>query len=332
MGIDHDDIENRKSFPIGYVALSTGLSPHVIRVWERRYQAVAPERKGNRRRLYSQKDIDHLKHLKQARMQGRRIGALVALDERALSRMNRAGSEIETAGSTSNREWHQPILTPFEILQTCKKAVWRMDAPALSLLMRRADAGLPRTTLLSDVVAPLMHRIGDDWSAKRLGIMHEHVASNVVREFLSDLLNRSNPGEQGPNMVVTTPAGQRCELGALAAGLAAADCGWKVFYFGPDLPSQEIAAAAAVKKADAVCLSITCGTGADAMVREIKRLRRQLPDAVQLHVGGRGAGVVAGALPATNFHVFSSLSEFVQFISLPEPASNRHAAAPRLKG
>ena len=56
-------MENKKSYPIGYVALATGLSPHVIRVWEKRYGAVTPERTGNRRRLYSQRDIDHLKLL-----------------------------------------------------------------------------------------------------------------------------------------------------------------------------------------------------------------------------------------------------------------------------
>ncbi len=318
MGIDNADIENRKTFPIGYVALTTGLSPHVIRVWERRYQAVAPERKGTRRRLYSQKDIDHLMRLKQARLQGRRIGALVMLDEQALCRMNRDAG-IETDGSKSNREWNQPSVDPSEVLQACESAVWRMDAPAMFVSLRRADACLSRTALLTDVVAPLMHRIGDDWSAKRLGIMHEHFASTVVRGFLSDLLSRGNPSEHAPRMVVTTPAGQHCELGAMAAAVAAADRGWRIFYFGPNLPGEEIAAAAASKKAEAVSLSITCTSKEDRAGRELKRLQKQIGNDVTVLVGGQFADTYLKNVTAPNFKFYSSLTEFAEVISRPEP-------------
>lgn len=327
MDIDTPDIDNRKSFPIGYVALATGLSPHVIRVWERRYQAVAPERNGTKRRLYSQKDIDHLKQLNRARVQGRRIGALVMLDERALCRMNREDAAIEADGSKPNREWNQPPLNPSEILQACANAVWSMDAPALFRSLRRADACLSRTALLTDVVAPLMHRIGDDWSAKRLGIMHEHFASNVVRGFLSDLLGRGNPSEPAPRMVVATPAGQHCELGSMAAAAAAADCGWNVFYFGPDLPGEEIAAAAASKKAEAVCLSITCTSKEDRTGRELKRLQKQIGNDVTVLIGGQSADTYRKNVTASNFKFYSTLTEFAEAISRPEPARPALAAA-----
>jgi DNA-binding transcriptional MerR regulator len=89
MGTETPNAKIKNAFPIGYVALATGLSPHVIRVWERRYQAVAPVREGKKRRLYSQNDIDRLKELKRACMRGRRIGSVAMLDEGALHRMNR---------------------------------------------------------------------------------------------------------------------------------------------------------------------------------------------------------------------------------------------------
>ena len=49
---------------IGYVSLQTGLSTHVIRAWERRYQALSPRRSAGGRRLYTQADINRLRHLK----------------------------------------------------------------------------------------------------------------------------------------------------------------------------------------------------------------------------------------------------------------------------
>ena len=41
--------------PIKVVARRTGLSAHVIRIWEKRYGAVEPERTDTNRRLYSRR-------------------------------------------------------------------------------------------------------------------------------------------------------------------------------------------------------------------------------------------------------------------------------------
>lgn len=319
MPMETADLPCRKAFPIGYVALATGLSPHVIRVWERRYQAVAPEREGKGRRLYSRQDIEHLNRLKRARMPGRRIGALAMLDEDSLRRMERDGS-LGVDGPRSSAIGNPPFVDPSEILSECETAVRGMDAAALALTLRRADTRLSRTTLLTEVVAVLMHRIGDEWSAKRLGIMHEHFASNVVRGFLSDLLSRMDPGEHAPHMVVATPAGQHCELGAMTAAVAAADLGWKVFYFGSNLPCEEIAAAAALKKAQAVCLSITCRSKAGRTGRELIRLQKLLGEDTWVLIGGQLADRYMQNATASNFRFFSGVPEFSKFISRSEPA------------
>jgi MerR family transcriptional regulator, light-induced transcriptional regulator len=47
-------------YPIQLVARLTGLSAHVIRIWEQRYRAVEPQRTATKRRLYSQRDIERL--------------------------------------------------------------------------------------------------------------------------------------------------------------------------------------------------------------------------------------------------------------------------------
>ena len=42
------------------VSQRTGLSAHVLRVWERRYEAVTPDRTGTNRRLYSEEEVHRL--------------------------------------------------------------------------------------------------------------------------------------------------------------------------------------------------------------------------------------------------------------------------------
>jgi DNA-binding transcriptional MerR regulator/methylmalonyl-CoA mutase cobalamin-binding subunit len=325
---DQSGTESRKSIPIGYVALATGLSPHVIRVWERRYRAVAPERSGKRRRLYSQEDIDRLNLLKRARMSGRRIGSVAALDEETLYGIGR--NDLNAAGSPETSiERNHGVAGPFEPLGACERAVRNLDASALFLALRRAEIRLPRMSLLTDVVAPLMHGVGDGWSAKRLGIMHEHFASNIVKAFLSDLLGRAEVDSRAPLMVVATPSGQYCEIGAMTAGVAAAHRGWKVLFFGADLPGEEIAAAVASKEAEAVCLSITCRSRMDTTSRELNRLRQQLPGEVRVLVGGQAVCRQTVTASTSNYHFFSSLTEFVAFLTPTGPEQAAYAPAVR---
>jgi methylmalonyl-CoA mutase cobalamin-binding subunit len=96
--------------------------------------------------------------------------------------------------------------------------------------------------------------------------------------------------------VATTPARQRHELGALLAAATAAGEGWQVTYLGPDLPPEEIAAAALQKRARAVALSITYPPDDPMLVDDLRRLRRLLGPHILLITGGRACPAYSAAL------------------------------------
>ena len=312
-------MENKKSYPIGYVALATGLSPHVIRVWEKRYGAVTPERTGNRRRLYSQRDIDHLKLLKSARSKGQRIATAVKLDEEILYRISRDENQ-PTGPAESKAEELKRFADSPDLLEACLEAVRRIDASALSHGLRRAGAHLSRPSLLSGVITALMQKVGDGWADGSFRIMHEHFASNVVKGFLWEMIRSVPTDEQALRMVVTTPAGQLCEIGAMTTAAAAADCGWNALYFGPNLPAEEIAAAVLHEQAGAVALSISCPTRVDLLEHELAALRQSLGDGVPVFVGGRAACAYQPAITAAGGRCFQSIREFTDFLLYNEIA------------
>ena len=67
-------MENSITYPIKAVSQITGLSIHVIRAWEKRYNAVVPFRTDTNRRLYTSKDVEKLKLLSAASNMGYSIG------------------------------------------------------------------------------------------------------------------------------------------------------------------------------------------------------------------------------------------------------------------
>ncbi len=108
-------------FPIGFVSLHTGLSTHVIRAWERRYQAVAPQRSETGRRLFTQSDIDRLILLKRVIQNGHSISHIAGLERRDLV-------ELADATTQPRHSTHVELKMPSgiasqETIACCIKAI-----------------------------------------------------------------------------------------------------------------------------------------------------------------------------------------------------------------
>ena len=88
-------MENTKKYPIKIVANKTGLSMHVIRIWEKRYNAVIPERTETNRRLYSTEDILKLQLLSKAIEAGHTISSIANFSISDLKSLVENEGEIE---------------------------------------------------------------------------------------------------------------------------------------------------------------------------------------------------------------------------------------------
>jgi MerR family transcriptional regulator, light-induced transcriptional regulator len=276
--------------PIGVVAERTGLTPEVIRVWERRYGAVRPERTPAGQRLYTDADVERLRLLRRATQGGRSISSVASLGEVELARLVRADDE---AGALLTEGGGSGLAGALDVEAALAYAK-ALDAVSLESLLRRSVAVHGTPPFLEHGVAPLMRRIGDEWHGGRMSPAQEHLATAVVERVLSSVLSTLAEPSDGPVLVVATPAGERHEVGALLAAAAAAAEGWRVVYLGPDLPADAIAEAAIDAGADAVGLSVVLVESPLRTIEELNEVRRLLPVSVPLLVGGAAASVVAG--------------------------------------
>ena len=303
--------DNRKLHPIGFVARQTGLSAHVIRAWEKRYGVVEPGRTSTGRRLYSERDIQHLKLLKKAAGIGHRIAQLSELDDKTLLSIS-----VNAAADTGPMLDDQADLAvPSEFLRACHAAIFNLDEQAFEATLNRAAVMLSRPMLFEELILPLVAEIGERWAIGELKIIHEHMASSILVAFLREMLAAYHPAEAMPKMVVATPTSHWHELGALIAAITAAEAGWHAYYFGPNLPAEEIAAAAVYKKAVAVTLSIVYHGAESQTLREIKRLRHYVAENVTIIVGGRGMQSCRADLEQLSVSYPQNISEFRDLIS-----------------
>jgi MerR family transcriptional regulator, light-induced transcriptional regulator len=301
----------RALHPISVVSERTGLTPDLLRMWERRYGVVEPARDEGGRRLYTDGDIERLKLLSQATSSsGRSVGQLVSLTVAQLQDVVRAD---EAARWTAVRPPEQAAGEQ-EFVARALDRTRALDAAGLEVELRRAAAIFGAWRFLESVVAPLFRRIGDAWHAGQLTIAQEHLASGVARPLLGELRSALPVAADAPAIVVATPAGERHEIGAMLVAGAAAVEGWRVVYLGADLPAAEIARATVETGARAVALSTVFAGEGGAPGREILALRELLPNDIALLVGGAASPRMNGTLETAGTTALADLDGLREYL------------------
>lgn len=266
--------------PIRVVSDRTGISPTLLRAWERRYGVVEPKRSEGRQRLYSDDQVERLLLLRRAVDAGRSIGSVAEMETGALRGMLAEDLEARVA-----RERGERIANGTVDLAESFDAVRRMDASRLDRELRRLVVTLGAERFLDDGLAPLLARIGTEWRAGNLRPAQEHVATAVIRQILGWLLERSrSDGER--KIVVGMLSGENHDLGGLLAATSAALAEWDVLFLGEDLPAAEIAAAASAMPADVVGLSIVSPLSWDGIPGQLDELMTLLPTSTRVVLGG----------------------------------------------
>ena len=297
---------NQARFPVRVAASRSGLSPHLLRAWERRYGVVTPLRSDGGQRLYSQLDVERLRLLRSLTERGHPIGRLARLSLEQLEELARD----ELLPSTALESEEVRSSRADEFTSAAIVAARNLDAGDLKAVLEQAAVGLGVPAFLDQVAAPAIREIGHGWERGTLSVGQEHLATTIFRQVLSWIIQTFQVSQPAARLLVATPAGEAHELGALMAGAAAGIEGWDVVHLGADLPAADIVAAARQTGADAVALSLVYAGNLPTTIEDVKNLRQGLSAEVGLFLGGSAASQQRDRLEALGAQVFDSFAGF----------------------
>ncbi|HBO92400.1 MAG TPA: hypothetical protein DD667_03890 [Gammaproteobacteria bacterium] len=264
------------------VAEKTGLTPDVIRIWERRYSVVSPERTPSNQRLYTDDDIERLNLLRRVTEQGRRISAIAALSTDELR---------EIAGSSGfQRPLARPLSEADLDVEKCRNdavsAIIELDPLKLERILDHAFVSLGSVGFMMNFISPLMDQVGNLWRSGAVRTCQEHFSSAHVRSFLGRYMLEANTDPKGPRIVVATLPGHMHELGATMSAVIAAQGGWNVIYLGAAVPIEEILFTAECKDARAIAISLGYPMDDPKTPMMLEQLSHGAPEMSRLLVGG----------------------------------------------
>ncbi|MGH9369741.1 MAG: MerR family transcriptional regulator [Thermoanaerobaculia bacterium] len=263
---------------IGAVSRATGLSPDILRVWQKRYGFPVPRRKPSGHRLYFPSDVRRLRRIAEAISRGHRPAQVVPLPEARL--------ETLLAGEDLAGRPEEARLRPVEALLDHVKNHRRAELTA-ALLADAATMG--PLDFLESRIAPLTSEVGEAWAHGAIGVHHEHFYSECAEDVLRAIRLPFERHAQGPAVLLATLPGEQHDLGLQMVALVTAVAGLRPHLLGTDLPVSHIAEAWVLRNAEAIGLSVSLSSTGATVRRHLTELRNTIPMTVPIFVGGRGA-------------------------------------------
>lgn len=217
-------------FSISQLAQFSGLKPHTIRIWEKRYHALNPNRSPGNTRYYDNSQLRRLLNIVTLSECGYKLAEICAMTDKKLFEM-----VDETIKNTSQNQ-----STDYFISQLIGAGMGfneeHFEKIFSHCLIRFGIKGA-----YIKVIYPLLSRMGLLWTTDDLAAANEHFVTNLLRQKLFTAINSlPPPTSSSDGWLLFLPENEFHEIGLLVANYLIRLSGRKVIYLGSNVPFESI--------------------------------------------------------------------------------------------
>jgi DNA-binding transcriptional MerR regulator len=222
----------------------SGIKAHTIRIWEQRYSFIKPSRTGTNIRYYSNEELKKILN--------------VAL-------LNKYGYKISHIDKMAEGEMHEKLLSLNQaeaiqerIVNDLIQCMVDIATDKLEQILDKhiASKGIERT--ISQVIFPLLEKIGILWLTNHINPAQEHLVSNIIRQKLIvgiDSITTSLKVDK--TILLFLPEGEYHEMGLLFMNYLLKTRGVNTIYLGASIPLKDVEYLVKLKKPDYLYTHLT---------------------------------------------------------------------------
>ncbi|MDE0634011.1 MAG: MerR family transcriptional regulator [Caldilineaceae bacterium SB0665_bin_25] len=255
------------SFNLKAVVRETGIKAETLRAWERRYGIPRPARSSGGHRLYSRRDIDTLRWLKQRRLEGLSIS-------RAAERWQTLESEgrdpLQEQGIAPDQNfygnsWSEAALVEGgessfvddQITAACSEwtlACTGFDEFRAQRILTEAFALFPVETVSLHVLCSGLRQLGEDWHAGKVTTQQVSFATSQAMQHIKILVGACPPPTRPGLVLLACPHGENHTFGLALLQLILRRKGFGTVFLGENLSPSEMEIALSSIQPDLVVL------------------------------------------------------------------------------
>ncbi|MDH7444306.1 MerR family transcriptional regulator [Aquimarina sp. 2201CG14-23] len=219
----------KQNFSIKDLENLCGVKAHTIRIWEKRYNLLSPDRTQTNIRTYSLRNLQKLLNVTYLVNSGYKISRVSKLNNEEIDEYVR---RIVSDNSTKN-----------QAINSLKISMLNYD---LQLFMDTFEQLSEKRTfrqIFTDVFIPLLTEIGLLWQTNTISPSHEHFITNLIKQKLLvniEKLQYVNPTKTDRAFILYLPENEIHELGLLYINHEILLKGYKAIYLGPSIPLESL--------------------------------------------------------------------------------------------
>jgi DNA-binding transcriptional MerR regulator len=308
-------MSNQDGFSIQFVSQVTGINAHTLRAWEKRYQAVVPQRNSKGKRLYSDDDITRLKKIIFLVNMGSSISDIAKLDDERLKELEK---EYDSSKTVVRKKTVLPQIDVNSTLQNLVMALkgYKLDIISHELAKVKESLG-PRDFALS-ILSPLLAEVGNLVENKMLTIAQEHSLSAIIKFHVGHMLfkHMEEADKVDINIIISAPEGELHEFGIMISALLCCHYNINFYYLGTNMPADSLAEAGNQIGADIVIIGVSRvydSNPGGCLDEYVEKLKDDLAPSIKLWVGG--VGKASTFMDQNNLEVIPTLSTLDQMLS-----------------
>lgn len=263
----------------------SGIKAHTIRIWEKRYGLLHPERTDTNIRHYSDEDLKRLLNISILNRHGIKISHIAAMNENEM-----ADKVVIISSDTSDYE---------SLIESLVISMVDMNQENFEKLLSRSIMQVGFEDAILKVVYPFMQKIGILWQTGAINPAQEHFITHLIRQKIIVAIDTVMPANHPSpkHFLLYLPEGELHELGLLFYNYLILKRGHKVTYLGQWVPLSDMASASTVLSIDYLLTSIVAAyTGKDLMDYLIK-LSATFHDKT-IYLSGYQVTQINGTLPS----------------------------------
>jgi MerR family transcriptional regulator, light-induced transcriptional regulator len=260
---------NENLIRIGELSKRTGVSPEVLRAWERRYGLFMPRRTDGGFRLYSSADAARINAMKRLLAEG--VSASQAAQRLASSPV----SDVEGTDGPSLFDDRRDAL---------RHALLSYDEASAQAVIDQLLMEFDSEAVMRSAFLPILHEIGELWEAGRISVAEEHFASNLIRRRLGGMARGWEDGI-GPRALLACPPEEEHDIPLLMFGIALGNRGWRITYLGQRTPVEDLLKAIDAVRPQLVVLGSARPEAFASLIAPFENAR----NGVRIAIGGAGA-------------------------------------------
>lgn len=304
-------------FNIQVASQLSGVASATIRAWEKRYNAVTPDRADNKHRLYSEKDIEKISLLFKLTEVGQSIGKIAHLELDELKEIYSTllhrpyDDKKNVSNELSDSDFEKIRMSLYLSL-----VAYKIDI--LSHELEKAQNTLSPKDFALKIIVPLFREIGSKVALGEFSVTQEHTLSALTSFYAGQMIGRHYQNNKRNDLIIiTTPEGEFHSIGILASALICIHHGVKIIYLGPNTPANSLAEMSNALNAKAILIGTMRGlvnSESNVLENYLEQLQSLLTKKTDILVGGPIKSQTKNVLEKKKINYFSSLENFNQFI------------------